>query len=335
MTGALTLLGLFLAAFAAVMAGMPYLIRFLQNRAMLDIPNERSSHEIPTPRGAGWLALGTPILGLALIPGFVNLAPTWTYSVYALCAGLVALMLLSGLDDRRGLSPKLRLLAHLAVSALVVFTLPEDVRILTVLPETLERLLAVFGMVWMINLTNFIDGINGITAVNGLVAAFGLILLGFAAHIPLLALPGALLAGALAAFLYFNWTPAKVFIGDVGSVPLGLWLGYSMILCAASFGVSAAFLLYLYPILDATYTLFKRAAKGEKIWEAHKTHFYQQAVQNGRTHNRTSLIIGAYNLICVTLAFVAIVNPPLGWFCLAGGIVLFVLLARHFKKAAP
>lgn len=327
------MLVIFLLVFGLVMVLMPGLIRFLQKREMMDIPNERSSHDAPTPRGAGWLALGLPVLGLAALPLFPAIDLAWMISLYALWAGLVVLMLLSGLDDRQGLSPKWRLLGHLAVAALVVFTLPEGVRVLVFLPEAAEKMLALLGLVWMINLTNFIDGINGITAINGLCAALGLALLGLTAGMPVLSASAALLGGGLAAFLCWNWTPAKVFLGDVGSVPLGLWLGYCMILSAAAFGISAAMLLYLYPILDATYTLARRTLKGEKIWQAHKSHFYQQAVQNGRTHNRTSAIIGLYNLICVTGAWITVMNPVWGWFCLATGVILFLLLARHFSKA--
>ncbi len=315
---------------------MPVLIAFLQRKAVLDMPNARSSHSIPTPRGAGWLAMGLPIAVLLAYTPVLPLAPALQLSLGALGLALLFLLVVSGLDDRLSLTPLLRLLAHTAAAALVVFTLPDSVRVFPDLPFIAEKIILLLGTIWMINLTNFIDGINGITAANGLAIAGGVAMAAclLPAHPSLivLLLSASLIAGGLGGFLYWNVPDARIFLGDSGSIPLGLWQAYVLIFVSAIFGLVPALLMCLYPLLDATFTLFKRALKREKIWQAHRSHFYQQAVQNGRTHARTSKLIFGFNVMCLFLACVSILYPSLEYGCLAIALISFVLFVRNFTK---
>ncbi len=323
--------GLILLTTAVLVAGfMPLLIGFLQRKAMLDIPNERSSHTIPTPRGGGFLALGLPWLGLvaALLSGIIP--AELTVSLWSLAGALLVLMIISGLDDRLNLPQSVRLLVQAIAVSAVVFCLPQGVRVFPILPHFAEQILLVLGLIWMVNLTNFIDGIDGITSVNGLstVIGFGLV----AAVSPVFPLSMSLVGGGLLGFLLWNRPPARVFMGDVGSVALGLWLGYGLCVLSSTIGLIPALLCTLYPLADATYTLVKRALQKKKVWQAHREHFYQLAVQNGRTHGRVITIIFIFNMLCIGLAFLCILQPHFEIVFLTFGLAGFAFLARHFSR---
>lgn len=315
---------------------MPALISFLHTKAVLDMPNARSSHSIPTPRGGGWLALGIPLIALVLFLITLPFAAAIKISLGTLAASLCVLMIVSGFDDKWSLTPCVRLLVHFVASVAIVMTLPDSVRVFPDMPLLFEQIVLVLGCVWMINLTNFVDGINGITAVNGLSLALGLAiaacLMPVYPSLNVLLLSAALIAGGLGGFLYWNAPNARIFMGDVGSVPLGLWQAYALIFFASIFGVIPALLLCLYPLTDATFTLFKRALQRQKIWEAHRSHFYQQAVQNGRTHIRTSKLIFGFNLFCLFLMTVSVLYPVLEYACVGIAAFALVILMREFAR---
>lgn len=322
---------------------LPALIDWLRQRAMLDMPNERSSHVIPTPRGGGIavvaaiLAMGLPWLtlqggGLALpqagLPGL-------------LLAGALALALLSWFDDRlRGLPVSLRLGGQALAVLLVLSLLPAEARVVPQplqdwLPLWLERLLCFLAWLWFTNLFNFMDGIDGISGVEmagigiGLAACYGLA--GFGLVPAGLAL---IVAASGLAFLRSNWSPAKVFMGDVGSVPVGFLLGGLLLQAALSGLWAAALILPLYYWFDATVTLCKRLLRGEKIWRAHRQHFYQQGSRKNGSHAPVALKIAALNALLVVLALAAQLGPkPWGELAALGlGLLLTLLLCRHFSE---
>jgi UDP-N-acetylmuramyl pentapeptide phosphotransferase/UDP-N-acetylglucosamine-1-phosphate transferase len=328
------MLYVFLGTIVAFLVGilMPHLIEYLERQSLFDIPNERSSHVKPTPRGGGWLVLGLPIMLLFLTSFFLSLPPDVLNSLYALVAALFIVMIVSGADDRYTLGTRIRLLIHLMVAILVVYTLPDAVRVLPLLPDIIENIILILGLVWMMNLTNFMDGINGITAVNGINTAIGLALFSLIYGLPVPSILSSLLLGGLTGFIVWNWGNAKIFMGDVGSIPLGLWLGYGLIFVADQVGIIPALLLALYPILDATITLVKRAWQRKPIWQAHKEHFYQQAVQNGRTHARTSTFIAAYNLLCLLLFLAVLYVPHTEWVLLGVALLGFYRLVTLFAR---
>jgi UDP-N-acetylmuramyl pentapeptide phosphotransferase/UDP-N-acetylglucosamine-1-phosphate transferase len=178
------------------------------------------------------------------------------------------------------------------------------------LPDWLDTVAAAVLWLWFLNLFNFMDGIDGITgvetvAIGGGLAAFAL----FAGEGPSTAWFGATLAAAAAGFLVWNWHPARIFLGDVGSVPVGYLLGFLLLSLAAQGHWAPALILPGYYLADATITLVRRTLRGERIWQAHAQHFYQRAVQDGLSHAQVSLAILAADLVLIGLAMTALAHP--------------------------
>ena len=251
------------------------LIPLLAHREVLDHPNERSSHRVPTPRGGGIAVVGSVLLAWTVLARGGSVPS----GVFGIALGAVLLAAVSWLDDLRGLSPVVRLLAQAAAVAIGLFVLPGP-------QEPLH--LAAIGLVWIwwINLFNFMDGIDGLAGSEAAAIGAGLLLfasVGVGADPALRALAAAV-TGAAVGFLVWNWSPARVFLGDVGSVPLGYVLGFLLLGLALRGHWRVALILPLYFLADATITLARRLVRGERVWEAHREHFYQQAVRRGLGH---------------------------------------------------
>jgi UDP-N-acetylmuramyl pentapeptide phosphotransferase/UDP-N-acetylglucosamine-1-phosphate transferase len=272
----------FLVSLAATALVMRHLVKWLKKRQILDLPNDRSSHERPTPRGGGLAVTPVVLLGwLVLAAMGLALSGQWI-----VMAGALALLLLSWRDDRKSLPARLRLLVHLAAVAAGLSALPDHQFVFQgLLPFWADRLAALVLWAWFLNLYNFMDGIDGITGVETLALAAGLVLMSPAPE------QSAVLAGAALGFLLWNWHPAKIFLGDSGSVPLGYLLGWLLLRLAAQGLWAPALILPAYYLADATITISKRALRREKIWQAHRQHFYQRAVRGGASHARVSLLI--------------------------------------------
>jgi UDP-N-acetylmuramyl pentapeptide phosphotransferase/UDP-N-acetylglucosamine-1-phosphate transferase len=239
----------------------------------------------------------------------------------------VALGSVSLYDDIVGLGPGVRLLAHVAAVAMAIrFAPAAGPYFQGLLPPWLDLVAAGFLWVWFINLFNFMDGIDGIagaeTAAIGLGVAAIAALAGMGAGFATL---GIAIAAAGLGFLAWNWDPARVFLGDVGSIPLGFLLGW-LLLEMASWGLwTAAIILPGYYLVDSTLTLFRRAARGQRIWEAHRDHFYQLAVRHGWRHGRVVIMITLANLVLIGFAVSSLDLtpwPPL----VAAGVVVAALL---------
>jgi UDP-N-acetylmuramyl pentapeptide phosphotransferase/UDP-N-acetylglucosamine-1-phosphate transferase len=325
----LLLAGLFVSS--AVVAGLATarLIPILR-RKLVDHPNERSSHVVPTPRGAGLVLI--PIVALLWgAIGFSWIGPA-DYALIQAAGAAAALCGLSWLDDLRGLSPLVRLCAHILVVAALVYAVPSDVLYTQgYLPVWVDRIFIGIVWVWFINLFNFMDGIDGISGVETAMICLGIVVLAsLALPIEPLALPAAILTGAALGFLALNWHPAKIFLGDSGSVPLGLLLGWLLLQLAGAGYWAAAIILPLYYFADATITITRRLLRGEKIWQAHRQHAYQRAVAGGSSHAQVSLLIALANVLLIVLAVVSVAHPA---FALAGAIVvtggLLALLERR------
>ncbi len=254
--------------------GLLILLKDPLKQLAMDQPNERSLHSKVTPRTGG----------LALMAGVLI---TWLFSGASLYWILLfaALVAVSLVDDMQGLAVRWRLLIQLLVCMIFLAMYPENIAWWAILPLLL-------AMVWMINLYNFMDGSDGLA---GGMALFGFGFYGLAAYSAgdthFAVMSGCIAAAALA-FLLFNFHPARIFMGDAGSVPLG-FLAASMGLYGWQRGLWPAWfpLLVFSPfVVDATVTLLRRLLRGEKIWQAHKSHYYQRLVQMGWGHRKTAII---------------------------------------------
>jgi UDP-N-acetylmuramyl pentapeptide phosphotransferase/UDP-N-acetylglucosamine-1-phosphate transferase len=302
------------AALAAGYAVTGLVIPPLRRRAILDRPNERSSHTTPVPRGGGW-GIMSPILPawavIALVAGDIGtMAPV--------LAGALLLVGVSWFDDLRGLTPALRLAAQIVAVGLAVLALPDGVLVFQgLLPPVADRLAAALAWLWFINLFNFMDGIDGLAGTEAASIGAGVVLVtAIAGLAPQLGLYAAVVAGAALGFLVWNWQPAKVFMGDVGSVPLGYVLGWLLVVLAVGGLLPAAILLPLYFVADATITLTRRVWRRERVWRAHREHFYQRAVRQGHSHARVVMMVGLVNVLLIVLAVASLL---LGWIMLTVG----------------
>ncbi|HEX6440562.1 MAG TPA: glycosyltransferase family 4 protein [Stellaceae bacterium] len=272
------------------------LIPILTRREILDRPNERSSHRVPTPRGGGIAVVGSILLAWAVFARTESVPS----GVFGIVLGAVLLAAVSWLDDLRGLSPVVRLLAQAAAVAVGILVLPG--------PRDLLYLAAI-GLVWIwwINLFNFMDGIDGLAGSEAAAIGAGLLLfasVGAGADSALRTLAAAL-TGAAIGFLVWNWSPAKIFLGDVGSVPLGYLLGFLLTDLAVRGYWKIALILPLYFLADATITLARRLLRGERVWQAHREHFYQQAVRRGLGHAAVAKRVIAADLMLVACGWAA------------------------------
>lgn len=297
--------GLFFAAFLATFGMTKVVLVELRRRALLDIPNDRSSHNVPTPRGGGLAVLLVFLVALVCLSGFGEVSQPRAIGVLGLT---LVLGILSWIDDLHGLGPFLRLAGHGgAVVVAMWLGLIKGPVFGGLLPPVLDSVAAGFVWVWFINLFNFMDGIDGIAGVEAVSVGIGVALLtmfsGIESETGYISLA---LAGAAAGFLVWNWHPAKIFLGDVGSIPMGFVLGGVLLSVAAEGYWAAALILPAYFLADATFSLLKRLVRGEKVWQAHREHFYQYAVQNGKSHAEVSAAVGLANGVLIVSALLVL-----------------------------
>ncbi len=292
------------AGCAGLAALIIHFLRPVLIRHLLAHPNDRSSHAIPTPQGAGLAVMASVLVGCAIgIPFYLRGAEPPLFGVLLAAAWL---MLLGAIDDARPLSVGSRLLGQFLAAVIAVGTLPAELRLFPgLMPALVEDALLVIGIMWFVNAVNFLDGLDWMTVVQVVPITLGVIALAALGAVPatvgLLALT---LLGATLGFAAFNQHPARIFLGDAGSLPIGLMLAYMLIVVAGT-NLAAALLLSLYTLADPTLTLIRRAARKEPVLSAHRTHFYQRAVAAGLSVPQvTSRIL----LLCLLLAGLAIVT---------------------------
>ena len=310
-----------------VSSGLSLFLARTQGRwQVLDVPNERSLHAHPTPRTGGIALLAGLAAGLVTSRYLYGITPVdWPTAVATTLLAVVALI-----DDRHNLGAAPRLVVQIGVVLLLLLTsgiLSQDI---------LDQLTALLFLVWMINLYNFMDGMDGF--------AGGMAVIGFSCFAVLanqagnteFALGCALVAAAAAGFLLLNFPPARLFMGDTGSTVLGLLAGL-VILSAHTTGLLPVWLgmLVFSPfIVDASITLARRLLRGERIWEAHKTHYYQILVELGWGHRRTVLAEYGLMLACSASALVA-ARLSTGWqtTIIAVWAVIYVTLLYRIHRA--
>ena len=283
--------------------GAIWLLRPLWHNYALATPNARSSHKEPTPQGGGIAVLLGFACALVLIPS--------TLPLYMAFAAALVLGAIGALDDLRSLDPAPRLLVQALAVTAVVTLLPANFHVVANLPTWFERTLLIVGLLWFVNLTNFMDGIDWITVAEMVPVTAAIALSSFAGALPAdAALAAAALCGALIGFAPFNKPVARLFLGDVGSLPIGLLTGWLLIRLGERHP-AAAVLLPLYYIADATITLIRRFARGEPVMQAHRCHFYQRAVDGSLGVKAVIARVTALNLTLIALAAVCIAIPSL------------------------
>jgi UDP-N-acetylmuramyl pentapeptide phosphotransferase/UDP-N-acetylglucosamine-1-phosphate transferase len=302
---------------------------WLQRRAILDHPGERTSHDGATPRGGG-IALIPVVLFAWIMLAFAGLAPVGVAGITGLAA---ALALVSWYDDLGGVAFGWRLGAHLIVAALgVAYLLGPAPVFQGLLPPLVDRIVATLLWAWFINLYNFMDGIDGITCVETITIGAGVVLVtdlaGDPANIAMAAL--ALAAGALG-FLRWNWPRASIFLGDVGSVPLGFLTGWLLLLLATHGQWAPALILALYYLADATVTLLRRLLRGERVWQAHRSHFYQRALAADSDHGAVLKLIIGGDIALLLIALAAIHFP---WPALIVAVLAVASLLAQLSRRA-
>ena len=303
------------------------MIPWLQARGAVATENDRTMHSGVIPKGGGLPLLISVIAVTSAFHPLTALAPP-------LLAALVALAALSWRDDVRPLPAAVRFPVHLGAAALLVMTLPGDATVFQGwLPFALDRMFTVIALTWMMNLYNFMDGINGIAGAETVAIATGYVVIGATAASSLTYLPfAAALAGASAGFLVWNAREkALVFLGDVGSVPLGFLTGALMIDLAIKGYWAAALILPSYFLADATITLLQRLMRGEKVWQAHKSHFYQRAAQGYGRHIPVVAWVSYANVLLVSWA-VEFQQANMMWLALALAAVILVPLLMLFDR---
>jgi UDP-N-acetylmuramyl pentapeptide phosphotransferase/UDP-N-acetylglucosamine-1-phosphate transferase len=246
--------------------------RWAERKSILDHPNERSSHDVPKPRGGGIAIVAITLAGSAW---------WWTPRFAAVGAAALVIAIVSWIDDVRHLPATL----HLAVQSLCA------IAVLIAYPTGAFAPLAFLWIVGLTNAYNFMDGIDGIAGGQAVVAGVAWALIGMITHQPLAAMLGLLIAGASAGFLMHKWQPARIFMGDVGSAFLGFLVAALAVMAWPNLRMAAAGVLVVWPfVADAAFTFVRRALRGERVMEAHRSHLYQRMNQRGLSHAAVSLI---------------------------------------------
>jgi Fuc2NAc and GlcNAc transferase len=326
-------------SFATSLLLSAVVLRYTRSRALLDVPTARSSHTRPTPRGGG---LGMVLVVLAAVTLLMATDHLPGRTGIALLGGGTLVAAIGWLDDLEDISAAARLAAH-SVAALWAVTWLGGMPTLTVGSEAVRLgaaggVLAVVGVVWATNLYNFMDGIDGLAA--GEAASVGLVgAMLLAPRQPALAAVAACVTGAAAGFLPWNWQPARVFMGDVGSGFLGFVIAALAVASENAGAVPALAWLLLLGIFfaDATITLIRRMARRERWYAAHRGHAYQRATQAGWSHARVTSAVIVLNGVLAGLAWLGLRRPQLlpSLLLLAGALVAGIyLLVERWRPMA-
>ena len=343
------ILGISVLAFAVA----AILARVLANPAsrmnILDHPNERSLHSRPTPRTGG-VAMVAGIIA-SVLASLLVLEVDITGSAGWLGGMALAIALISYIDDRRHLPAVYRITAHFVAAGLVLYggLAIQAIRLPGyewAMAGWLAGIAAMLYIVWMTNLYNFMDGMDGFAGGMTVIGFGTLALFGLLAGNGVFAVLNMVVASAAAGFLVFNFPPAKIFMGDTGSSTLG-FLAAGMSIWGDSAGIVplwVAVLVFSPFIVDASVTLIRRLLKGERVWLAHKSHYYQRLVQMGWGHRKTVLAEYALMAGCAVSALVAVrVASAIQWGIIVFWVVVYVILmiwvdrmwSRHCRSAAP
>jgi UDP-N-acetylmuramyl pentapeptide phosphotransferase/UDP-N-acetylglucosamine-1-phosphate transferase len=328
-------LALVFVASALVSVVVIWLLQPLLQRHALAHPNVRSSHKTPTPQGGG-IAVIAATVGVVVACVLFGLPGLGGEALWLVLTATVFIALVGAIDDIRPIAVMPRLLLQVAGVAIVLAALPVDLRVVPLLPYWLERALLGLAILWFVNLVNFMDGIDWMTVAEVAPLTSGLVLFGLMAALSRDATIVALaLCGAVIGFAPCNRPVARLFLGDVGSLPIGLLLGWLLVVLAGTGHFAAALLLPLYYLADATITLVRRLANGEPILQAHRSHFYQRAMDGGFSIYQVVGRVFLLNIALIGLAVTTLLTTSylLHAAALIAGCVLVAFLLYRFAAA--
>lgn len=292
---------------------------------IVDLPNDRNLHQGVIPRGGGLVIITSLLIALivaALISDRTSLFTGLAVIVFAWAS-------LSWWDDKSDLTPKFRLLIQLVICILTVSAFGWVTQILGLSLSWFGPLLSVVGLLWMANLYNFMDGLDGLAASQTIVASISLAFWFFMHQDLALALVCVVVGASSYGFLLLNWNPAKIFMGDVGSIGLGGFFGTLFIIGSSRYDLSIVsfFVLFAVFIVDATATIIMRARRGEKIWLPHRQHFYQRLANAGYAHSKIALAGLILMLICSVFATLGVLYHDMIWLSLIAVLLITAVSA--------
>ncbi len=330
-------LGAFSLSFVLSIVIFSLLLRRPNRLLALDAPSGRGLHQRSTPRGGGIVI--TLVVGLTAL-----LLITWGgsgWSGVGLGLALSGISVIGFVDDHRSLTVRFRLLSGFGLMAVVLaFSIEQSTWLVfgsnMNWPLAIVFLPALLLMVWFVNLFNFMDGADGLAALQALIAAFvlacwfaisgqlGLSVLNFS------------LAGAVASFVCYNWAPARIFLGDAGSLGLGAWFACMGVIGAttAGFPLEAFFVLLGYFWFDATLTLVCRLFSGKKLSEPHREHLYQRLILSGRSHRWVALLTGGINLLLASIACCIVYYPQYSLMFALGAFLLLSFFSGWILRSS-
>ncbi|WP_168408994.1 MraY family glycosyltransferase [Acinetobacter indicus] len=325
----------FILAFA-----MTYFMRaYAIKKNIIDNPNERSSHSVPTPRGGGVAVVCSYLLALTVLIYSQQL--TVHIGLTLMAAGFV-IALLGFLDDHGHINSMLRLAIHFLVAIGVVMSLggfSEVVAFNSLELGFIANIIAVLFLVWLLNLYNFMDGINGIASVEAITTTVSMAILYYVLNSTLNSDILWLLAACVFGFLLWNFPKAKIFMGDACSGFLGLTLGIlALIALKENLALFCAWIICLGVfVVDATYTLIKRVLSGYKMYDAHRSHSYQILSRKWGSHTPVTLAVAAINLLWLLPLAYYTVTQPLAYpeFMVLVAYLPLILIAMKLKAGHP
>jgi UDP-N-acetylmuramyl pentapeptide phosphotransferase/UDP-N-acetylglucosamine-1-phosphate transferase len=277
-------------------------------RHALAKPNPRSSHLTPTPQGAGIAVIAATLAAADVaLAGSIEAGSNFPAVLFGATLFIAAV---GFADDIKPIPVLPRLLLQTIAVGAIVLASPCDLRLIPFIPVWIERGLLLLAGLWFVNLVNFMDGLDWITAAEVVPVTAALAILGIRGDLPpFVTIIAAALCGAMIGFAPFNRPVAKIFLGDVGSLPIGLLLGWCLLQLALHQHAVAALLMPLYYLADATVTLLRRMMRREPFWVAHRSHFYQRATDNGFTVMQVVSEVFVLNLALAVLAVISIMAP--------------------------
>jgi UDP-GlcNAc:undecaprenyl-phosphate GlcNAc-1-phosphate transferase len=310
------------AAFVAVVAGFSAVLTLLLVRHLriLDVPNERSSHSIPTPRGGGLAIVGGFLLGISLIHLLGDVTPIRTAFFAGFLVALLLIAAVSFFDDFRPSGVSVKMATQLIAIGIVMATgtVIDELHLPWLGPTSLGWSAYPLTLLWILGLTNaynFMDGLDGIAASSAAIAGAFFSVIAYQQGSPFIYLAVLALCAASCGFLIFNWPPARIFMGDVGSTFLGFAFAVMAVMAArydhSQTSLFVVPLLLFHFIFDTVFTFARRYLRGENVLQAHRTHLYQLLNRSGYSHRTVSLIYSGMGVL-QGLGAIWMVNIPGG-----------------------